>query len=84
MLVPAQMTSRSILSTMTDPSGAVVAGAEVTIDSVGRGLARHVSTNEADFYSAPALDPGEYDITIEKAGFKKNVRSRVSPRCWRS
>ncbi len=43
-------------------------------------MARHVSTNDAGFYSAPALDPGEYNITVEKAGFKKNVHSGVGLR----
>jgi len=80
MLVLAQTTSTSILGTVTDPSGAAVAGADVTIASVDRGLARHVSTNDAGFYSAPALDPGEYNITVEKAGFKKNVHSGVGLR----
>ena len=56
MLVLAQTTSTSILGTVTDPSGAVVAGAVVTIDSVDRGLARRVTTTDASFYSAPALD----------------------------
>jgi hypothetical protein len=80
MLVFAQTTSTSILGTVTDPSGAAVVRADVTIDSVARGLARRVTTNEAGFYSAPALDPGEYNITVEKAGFKKNVRSGVGLR----
>ena len=80
MLVLAQTTSTSILGTVTDPSGAAVAGADVTIASVDRGLARHVSTSDAGFYSAPALDPGEYNITVEKAGFKKNVHSGVGLR----
>ena len=72
-----QTTSTAILGTVTDPSGAAVTGADVTIDSVGRGLARRIATNESGFFSAPALDPGEYNITVEKAGFKKNVRTSV-------
>jgi Carboxypeptidase regulatory-like domain len=80
MLAPGQTTSTSILGTVTDPSGAVVPGAGITIDSVGRGLARHVSTNGTGFYSAPALDPGEYSVTVEKAGFKRNVRTGVDLR----
>src|SRR5262245_7130363 len=80
MLAVAQTTSTSILGTVTDPSGAAVTGAEVTIERVARGLARRVTTNDAGFYSAPALDPGEYNITVEKSGFKKNVHSAVALR----
>ena len=80
VLVSGQTTSTSILGTVTDPSGAPVAGADVTIESVGRGLARHVGTNDAGFYTAPALDPGEYNIRVAKPGFKKDMRTAIDLR----
>ena len=75
-----QTTSTSILGRVTDPSGAAVVGADVTIDSITRGLTRHATTNEAGFFTAPGLDPGEYNVSVEQFGFKKNVRSNVDLR----
>ncbi|MEO8128105.1 MAG: carboxypeptidase regulatory-like domain-containing protein [Bryobacteraceae bacterium] len=80
MLLPGQTTSTSILGKVTDPSGAAVVGADVTIDSITRGLTRHVNTNEAGFFTAPGLDPGEYNVSVEQSGFKRNVRSNVDLR----
>jgi hypothetical protein len=80
MLVSGQTTSTSILGTVTDPSGAPISGADVTIESVGRGLARQMATNDSGFYSAPALDPGEYNVTVGKSGFKKDVRTAIDLR----
>ena len=77
MLAVAQTTSTSILGTVTDPSGAAVAGAAVTIDSVARGLARRVTTNDAGFYSAPALDPGEYQRRPDEIGELRGEKQRA-------
>src|SRR4051794_24909201 len=73
VLMTGQTTSTSISGIVFDPSGATAVGVDVTIENVGRGLVRRVATNEAGFYSAPALDPGRYNISVEKAGFKKNI-----------
>lgn len=51
--VYAQTTSTSILGAVTDLSGAPVAGAEVTIDSVGRGLATNPQIPNRDLQFAP-------------------------------
>ena len=59
VLIMGQTTSTSISGIVLDPSGAAATGAEVTIENVGRGLVRRVITNDAGFYSAPALDPGQ-------------------------
>src|SRR5438552_10655897 len=77
VLIMGQTTSTSISGIVLDPSGAAATGAEVTIENVGRGLVRRVITNDAGFYSAPALDPGQYNISVEKPGFKKNIRNGV-------
>jgi hypothetical protein len=79
-LVPglwAQTTSTAILGEVTDPTGAAVAGAQVTITNIGTGSTRRSATNEVGYYYVAGLDPGTYKVSVEKAGFKTQVRSDV-------
>ena len=66
-----------ITGTVTDPSGAVIAGATITITNAATGVPRIVETNEAGNYAVPFLNPGVYNITAELEGFKT---SRVDNR----
>jgi hypothetical protein len=54
---------------VTDPTGAVVANAEVKIHSVATGGDRTVRTDAAGIYVAPSLQPGDYQIETTAAGF---------------
>ncbi len=54
---------------VTDASGAVVSGATVTL--VGPQGSQKLTTNSQGRFTATALTPGYYDVTVEKAGFKK-------------
>lgn len=63
-----------ITGVVTDASGAVVAGAEVTITSLATNQTRTVTTNEAGSYRVPFLSPGLYDVKAEKASFKTAAR----------
>src|SRR5580693_952202 len=69
----AQTTSTAILGNVTDPSGAAVVGADVSITNLGTAQTRRTTTNEAGFYNVPGLNPGSYKVTIEKSGFKTQV-----------
>src|SRR5579864_6270226 len=60
-----------ILGTVTDPSGAVIAGAVVTVIDTGRGIARSLITDGAGQYNAPTLIPGSYTVRVEVKGFKR-------------
>ena len=65
----AQFDSASVVGTVRDPSGAVIAGAKVTLTSAGTGISA-VKTSAADGnYEFPAVRPGTYLVTGEKAGF---------------
>jgi len=55
---------------ITDPSGLAVPNAKVSVQRVGTGAARTVSSNQQGEYSVPALLPGPYNITIEATRFK--------------
>ena len=61
----AQTTSTAIVGTVTDPSGAVVTGATVTLLQVQTGIKRSDLTSSTGDYAFPLLDPGEYSVTVE-------------------
>lgn len=61
----------SITGTVTDSSGASVAGAQVEINNSAAGLKRVAATNGAGDYTFAGLPIGNYDITVTAPGFKK-------------
>jgi hypothetical protein len=62
-----------ILGTVTDDSGAVVPAAAVRVTNVGTAETRSVTTNDRGDYEVPALNVGQYDISVEHTGFRKEV-----------
>src|SRR5437868_4304386 len=73
----AQTTTGRILGGVTDPSGAVLSGATVTITDTQRGTTRVLTTDQAGAYVAPNLDPGMYKVRAEAKGFKTVERPNV-------
>src|SRR5437773_3811857 len=73
----AQGNTGRILGNITDPTGALIPGATVTITDVERGTSRTVITDEAGAYNAPSLPPGTYSIRAELSGFKTVERTNV-------
>ncbi|MGD1091894.1 MAG: carboxypeptidase-like regulatory domain-containing protein, partial [Bryobacteraceae bacterium] len=71
----AQSPTGIISGTVTDSSGAVVPNATITVTNKGTGAARTMQSNEAGVFSAPALEPGEYEVRAESTGFSTTVRS---------
>jgi len=69
--------SAGITGTITDPSGAVVPNATVTIRNEGTSVADHTTTGSAGTYAFRGVNPGTYSVTVEAQGFKKNVQSGV-------
>jgi hypothetical protein len=70
MCVFGQTELATVLGRVTDPSGAVVAGAQVEIRNVDTNLAVMSGTNGDGLYTIPSLHPGHYVISVRKAGFK--------------
>lgn len=68
--IHAQDTAATILGTVTDPSGATVAGADVTVLNVATNIAINTKSNDAGAYAVPNLLPGTYNITIKLQGFQ--------------
>ena len=73
----AQTTTGRILGSVTDPSGAVMSGATVTITDVQRGTTRKLTTDSSGSYVASSLDPGVYNVRAEAKGFKTVERPNV-------
>jgi Carboxypeptidase regulatory-like domain/TonB dependent receptor-like, beta-barrel len=72
-----QATTGVIEGTVTDPSGAAVAGAQVTITNTGTGYERQVTADSSGFYRAVLLPLGSYSVAIEKSGFAKTLVQNV-------
>ncbi len=70
--------SGEIRGTVTDPSGASVPGVAVTILNTETGGRRDLVTNDGGVYDAVSVLPGNYQITFDKGGFDKLVRSGIS------
>jgi len=66
-----------ILGTVSDVSGAAVAGAKVTVRNEATGLVRETETSDDGSYTVPELPIGAYTVTVEKAGFQTSVTSGV-------
>ena len=68
------ITTGEITGTVTDASGAVTPNVNVTAKSVDRGDSRTTTTNGAGFYRFSLLQPGNWTVTAEAAGFTKAER----------
>ena len=76
--VSAQTFRGTILGTVTDTSGAVVAGAKVTVRNVNTGLERTTQTSADGSYAVPELPIGSYDVTVMLKGFQSAVTRGVA------
>ena len=73
----AQSATGTISGTVTDVSGAVLPGVEVTITNVGTAQTRLAITGDEGRYSAPRLLSGNYEVRAELAGFQAGVRQGI-------
>src|SRR5258705_8064079 len=69
--VMGQTTTGSLNGTVTDPSGAVVAGATVKVVNPDTGSERVAETNANGTFDFQTLQPGKYNISVDAKGFKK-------------
>src|SRR2546421_10371827 len=67
----------SIAGVITDPSGAVIQEATVTVTSSATGSERTVTTSDSGNYNVTNLAPGTYTVSVEKNGFPKVVFNNV-------
>jgi hypothetical protein len=71
-------TSGEINGLVTDPSGAAVAGATVTVTNKATGAIRRAVSNGEGLYAFPSLLPGLYELKVEQAGFKTAVLGNIT------
>ena len=74
----AQGTSDQIVGRVTDPSGAAVAGAELSVQNVETGISRKGKSAAAGAYAFPSLPPGNYRLTAAKEGFRPEARTGIA------
>jgi hypothetical protein len=74
----AQQETATITGEVRDANGSVVPKATITVTNVETNVSIRSETNDQGLYTVPSLKPGPYSITVEKAGFKKSVRSGVT------
>jgi hypothetical protein len=65
-----QTSTGTITGSITDTSGAMIAGAKVQIVNTGTNAKVDVSTNLEGTYTAPLLPPGSYKVAVAASGFK--------------
>lgn len=74
----AQVSTGSILGAVTDPFGASVSGAKVTVTNTRTNIMRDVETNANGLFTVPNLQPGHYDVSVAAKGFDVEVASDVT------
>jgi len=74
----AQTTSTEVLGTITDATGAVVPGAEVTLLRIATGEKRQTRTDGSGNYSFPLIEIGDYTVTVSLTGFKTQTQTGIN------
>ena len=70
----AQVSGATLSGVVTDTSGALVPNAAITITNTDTGTTRNVTTNTEGFYSAPNLNPGNYEVKVAAKGFATSLQ----------
>src|SRR5947209_18624546 len=68
----------TILGTVTDNSGAVLANARVDVTNAATNATNHVQTSDSGDYTVPYLQPGTYRVTVQAEGFQKSITGEVT------
>jgi hypothetical protein len=74
----AQAGRGSISGLVTDPGGALVQGAQVTLLNPATGLTQHTVTSSAGLYTFISLNPGVYQVTASQTGFKSIALDKIT------
>ncbi len=73
-----QVTGATLSGTVTDASGAVVPGAQVSARDTATSITRDVTADSAGLYSIPNLLPGVYEVRVSAKGFSTALQSGLS------
>src|SRR5262245_17157986 len=70
--------SARIAGVVSDPAGALIAGANVTLTQTGTGQTQSMSTSASGAYTFLDLTPGLYDLNVKAAGFKAHAQTGIT------
>ena len=73
----AQAVNGTLLGIVTDATGASVANAHITVTESSTGVSQQTISNESGNYSLPGLQPGNYTVTVEAQGFKRDSHEHI-------
>src|SRR6202453_4811595 len=73
----AQSANGRIVGRVSDPTGAILSGAKVTLSNEATGITRDALTNDSGDYTFVEVVPGTYTVQFDLKGFKKNVQKSV-------
>jgi len=73
----AQTSRGTVTGTVLDPTGAVIAGASVTLTGVETGVRLSTKSNDAGVYRFDAVDLGTYDLTVSLPGFSTYLSTHI-------
>jgi hypothetical protein len=73
----AQRTSSNISGVVSDPSGAIVAGAKVTATETATNATSGAVTNQTGFYVVTNLAPGNYTLRVDQPGFQSSLQQGI-------
>src|ERR1035437_9804671 len=76
--LPGQVAGGTIQGVVSDPSGASIESAKVTVTEIATSTNRIVTTNSTGFYSVPNLQPSEYEVRVAANGFSSGIVGRLS------
>src|SRR5580698_9527877 len=68
----------SLVGTITDPQGAVVLGAKITVSDMTGGVKATAESGEGGHFTVASLAPANYKVSIEKAGFKTALFANIT------
>jgi hypothetical protein len=72
------LTTGAIAGTVTDPTGAVVPNATVTVTNTGTGQVRNTTSGPDGTYTVPLLNPGQYDVKVNATGFRAAEQTPIT------
>ena len=73
LILRSQDATGTVAGVISDPSGALVQQARVTVTNVGTKIAKETTTDSNGFYQVQHLPIGNYQVTVEAAGFSKTT-----------
>ncbi|HEX8142103.1 MAG TPA: carboxypeptidase regulatory-like domain-containing protein [Pyrinomonadaceae bacterium] len=77
LAVSAQTSRGTVSGTVTDPTGAVIAGANVTLINIETTVERSTVSNDEGFYRFDAVDPGQYSVKFSSSGFGEVIKTNI-------